>query len=729
MKILLLAALVQQLPTVTPQAGMVIEHSIRLRPGTWRLAASASLEVPLITVRGDSITVDMRGVALEGRDPDVPPDEAAGVAIRVEGGRNIRLIGGRIRGYRFAIMARETRGLEISGADLSYNWKPRLFSLVEHESLVDWLSFHRNDRNEWLRFGAAIYLDGVRGGRISGNTARQGMNALLMTRSDSIRIEGNDFSFNSGLGVGMYRSSDNVIVRNVMVGNVRGYSHGHYRRGQDSAGLLMYEQSHRNVAAFNTVTHGGDGLFVWAGQTTMDSGTGGVNDNLFYGNDFSFAPTNAMEATFSRNTFVANRATGSDYGLWGGYSYESRVVANEFSGNRIGIAIEHGQSNLILGNRFSGDTTAIRLWANPTQPPDWGYPRYRDTRSRDHRIEGNFFARNRVVVRGINTSGLSVAGNRFAAVDTVLVLSDTARFTEAGNVQLPEPDGGSGAALPVPEEFARLLPGELRGDGRRPSSPLGDRDRSAIIVDEWGPFDWLSPKLWPVDSVRSVPLRLAVAGPPGRWRVVERRGIAALSALAGATGDTLAVTPSSHGDWSVTLEYRGGEVISPRGRRVPAGRPWRFSYGRFEPAGDWRVRFFAWSDSTDPRTSPAGFAGLLAGPPLLERRESRLDYMWYRPQVEGVPQERFAIEARTTISLEPGTYTLRSISDDGIRVWVDGALVIDNWTLHESMVDLAPLTGGRHEIVVHFFQVAGWTELRLDIVRGVDPSRGSAGPH
>jgi hypothetical protein len=111
---------------------------------------------------------------------------------------------------------------------------------------------------------------------------------------------------------------------------VRGYSHGFYRRGQDSAALLLYEQSSRNVVAYNSATHSGDGLFLWAGQSTMDAGEGGSNDNLFFQNDFSFAPTNAMEATFSRNAFVGNLAEGSDYGLWGGYSFESKVVGSFF---------------------------------------------------------------------------------------------------------------------------------------------------------------------------------------------------------------------------------------------------------------------------------------------------------------------------------------------------------------------------------------------------------------
>ena len=48
----------------------------------------------------------------------------------------------------------------------------------------------------------------------------------------------------------------------------------------------MYEQSCFNVVAHNSITHSGDGLFLWAGQSTMDSGKGGANDNLFYANDF-----------------------------------------------------------------------------------------------------------------------------------------------------------------------------------------------------------------------------------------------------------------------------------------------------------------------------------------------------------------------------------------------------------------------------------------------------------
>src|SRR5947207_517201 len=114
------------------------------------------------------------------------------------------------------------------------------------------------------------------------------MNGLLLVRSNGVAIRDNTFSFNSGLGIGLYRSSDDTIIHNRIDYDVRGYSHRFYSRGQDSAGLLIYEQSCRNIVADNSLTHGGDGVFLWAGQTTMDSGSGGANDNVFSGNDVSY---------------------------------------------------------------------------------------------------------------------------------------------------------------------------------------------------------------------------------------------------------------------------------------------------------------------------------------------------------------------------------------------------------------------------------------------------------
>ena len=314
---LLIMVVLAQVPpsTIELQPGMIITRSVSVVPKTYRLAGA-----PII-VRGDNITVDFGGATLEGTDPQADPDQARDTAIVIDGGSNIRIVKANIHGYKVGILARGTRQLTLRNNDLSHNWKPRLFSLVEHESLVDWLSFHHNEKDEWLRFGAAIYLQDVKGAEVRGNVVIGGMNGLLLVRSSGVMIRDNNFSFNSGLGIGLYRSSDDTIIHNEVDYNVRGYSHRFFTRGQDSADLLLFEQSSRNVVALNSLTHGGDGVFLWAGQTTMDSGTGGANDNLFYGNDVSYATANGVEATFSRNEIIANRAWGSEYGVWGGYSY------------------------------------------------------------------------------------------------------------------------------------------------------------------------------------------------------------------------------------------------------------------------------------------------------------------------------------------------------------------------------------------------------------------------
>src|SRR5690606_544370 len=92
-----------------------------------------------------------------------------------------------------------------------------------------------------------------------------------------------------------------------------------------------------------------------------------------------------------------NRLFDCDHGIWGGYSFETRIADNQFRNNRIAIAIEHGQSNIIDFNIFHRDKEAIRLWARATQPDDWGYVKNRDTRSNGYFIYKNSFNANPLV--------------------------------------------------------------------------------------------------------------------------------------------------------------------------------------------------------------------------------------------------------------------------------------------------------------------------------------------
>ena len=104
-------------------------------------------------------------------------------------------------------------------------------------------------------------------------------------------------------------------------------------------------------------------------------------------------------------------------------------------------------------------------------------------------------------------------------------------------------------------------------------------------------------------------------------------------------------------------------------------------------------------------------------PPLLERDSDAIQWLWSRPRIEDIPSERWALRADGTVDLPPGEYTLEAISDDAIRVWVDGRLAIDAWEPHESRVDATRISGGRHTLAVEYYQVDGWSSCRSTLPR------------
>ena len=198
--VLIVAALAATAPSpmaeapIPIRAGLVIEHTTTLRRGTYRIA-SAGVEAPLITIRGSNIELDLSGVEFIGSPETATPDRYKGLAILIDGGEHVSIRNARLRGFKVGILARNVKDLRLSGNDVSRNWKQRLYSRVEKESLVDWMSYHQNEKDEWLRYGAGIYLTDIDGGRIDRNVARQGQNGLMITRSRNLAIWNNEFSF------------------------------------------------------------------------------------------------------------------------------------------------------------------------------------------------------------------------------------------------------------------------------------------------------------------------------------------------------------------------------------------------------------------------------------------------------------------------------------------------------------------------------------------------------
>lgn len=673
-----------------------------------------------ITITGDNLTVDFGGATLRGTVPTTEPDKRVGVGVRVTG-KNITLKNLQVQGYKVGVLARSCPGLKLESIDASDNWKQRLASTLEKEDLSDWMSFHQNEKDEWLEYGAALYLVDCGGFSVRKCTALRGQCGLMLTRCNDGLVAENNFSFLSAIGLGMYRSSRNKILQNNIDWCVRGYSHGVYNRGQDSAGILIYEQSSENLFAYNSVTHGGDGFFLWAGQTTMDTGRGGCDDNLVFGNDFSHAPTNGIEATFSRNAFVNNLVLECWHGVWGGYSYETKIVGNVFGFNAEGIAIEHGRDNAISHNLFHRDLTAINLWKNPTQDPNWAYVRKHETTSRDYDIAYNRFVgctkplNIRATDRVRETSNTTDT-TRFPAVmqpsGNTIVATETDRKAYLKRFQLP----WSPTASPAATVQGFVEPAPISGVPLPflPKNTL--RGRRYIFVDEWGPYAFDRPLLWPRGDGH-----YEILGPKGRWQLVSADGVT-LSAKSGSVPDTVIITPKGQGGQAkVELEYLGEPTRDYRGIATPKRKPVRFGFSHFFAPIDWSVSFYRWSKPENPTEvhsapDPAHFAEVIRGTPLKTEKRDRLDYAGSSFGA-GIPNDHYLTIADGKFSVPPGAYLLEITTDDGCRVWLDGKPILtEAWKYQgPTLYPVAVTLGGAHTLRVEHFQIDGYAALRVNL--------------
>lgn len=699
--------------------GMKITKTTKIKPGVYKLDARDSLDQPVIIIEGKNITIDFGNATLKGSNTKKNPDDFFGTGIIIRNSENVTIKNLKARGYKVALLAKNVKKLTLENCDFSYNYRKRLNSSQEKEDVSDWMSYHHNEKDEWLRYGAAMYLRNCDFLTIKNCKITGGQNALMMTECNGGMIYNNDFSFNSGIGIGMYRSSDNRILHNKLNFNVRGYSHGVYNRGQDSAGILIYEQSNNNIFYKNSATHSGDGFFLWAGQTTMDTGEGGCNGNFISENDFSYAPTNGIEVTFSQNTITNNRIFECDHGIWGGYSSNTVIRNNKFRNNRIGIAIEHGQKNTIANNLFSGDKEAIRLWARKEQPADWGYAKNRDTKSRDYEIVYNSFNRNPIVLNVNRTESLSFFNNTISGAETVLKTDSTV----------------VGLDTTINEDIVlrySMDSTEVNYNAPKPNDPFAGSGKLAgrknILITEWGPYDFRSPMVWntnPADT--SGLMKFDLLGPKGKWVIKSFRGVQNISASKGEFPASITAQKIKGGatDIYIELQYIGSTITTPFGEVVAANKPYKFSFTKFFQPIDWEVLFYSLDTGNhNPLTKETLFSHLEKKAPFKIEKTGKLDYAWWGGIRGGDRQHtQFITMASGKANVPAGEYELSVTWDDVIRVYIDEKLVINEWNPALYKFDESPnkrikvKLGGDHNFRVEHLELGGFATINLKLIK------------
>lgn len=395
-----------------------VSGEVKICPGRYRIPDPNERGVLVVT--GSNTRIDLTGVTLESGGAQAA--EFSGIGILSLRGDSISIRGGRIKGYRFGVRLEGGRGHRVSGVDLSGSRSQALRSSAGNFDPRDWLNIASPDTFEM--YGAGLYLKRTSGVLVTGVIARGSQNGIGLFETRESMLADNDVSGNTGWGIHLWKSSHNTIVRNQASRNVRCESDT-YRRGCDSAALLLREQSDSNIVIDNDLSRSGDGFFLSGHRPVLSPSIG----NLVARNDASHSYHNAFEATFSAwNTFLDNRADSSDYGFWLGYSRGSAVRGNTILGTRTAaIAIEHGAENELSGNTIIGGKIGIRLFA----------PNADDEPSMSYRVDDNVIAR---VGQGIvleATSRSRLRGNLLDGVQDGLVVDSTGADLElSGNVFL-----------------------------------------------------------------------------------------------------------------------------------------------------------------------------------------------------------------------------------------------------------------------------------------------------
>lgn len=106
----------------------------------------------------------------------------------------------------------------------------------------------------------------------------------------------------------------------------------------------------------------------------------------------------------------------------------------------------------------------------------------------------------------------------------------------------------------------------------------------------------------------------------------------------------------------------------------------------------------------------------LAGAPL-KRIDANVDFAWPDEPAPGVRADGFSVRWTGRMqSLVSGTVTLFTSSADGVRLWLGGTLLIDNWTDHattENSVTVTLQAGQLYDLKVEFYNVSGEARIQL----------------
>ncbi len=131
----------------------------------------------------------------------------------------------------------------------------------------------------------------------------------------------------------------------------------------------------------------------------------------------------------------------------------------------------------------------------------------------------------------------------------------------------------------------------------------------------------------------------------------------------------------------------------------------------------------SWQPTQPPPPPIAGWRGEyystpdLSGNIVMVRDDKAIDFDWGEgsPTV-GLPSDFFSVRWTRKLSFSPsGYYRFVILSDDGIRLWVDDALILDEWHRADSQTYFGDvyLKAGAHTVKLEHYEHTGFARIRL----------------
>lgn len=165
----------------------------------------------------------------------------------------------------------------------------------------------------------------------------------------------------------------------------------------------------------------------------------------------------------------------------------------------------------------------------------------------------------------------------------------------------------------------------------------------------------------------------------------------------GASGQVYIIGRNLSGNHAVRVEYYNVGGLAEL----------RFTYTLINDSPVWTANYFAGAE--------------LTGAPLFSQQEPRsaaaLDYNWgaTSPTLDVVPANNWSARWVGQFRFEAGNYIFRANADDGVRVYINDQLVINDWVdgYHETSNRFLGIGANTHTIRVEYYKRTGSGRVRV----------------